>query len=460
MRTAPSRHDPHGSVPIDSTVVFRIVLGLTLTWEAYRYLANGWVASELAAPPFHFAYPYFGWVVPFSAPVLSAGFVGLAIAAAAFTVGLWYRWSAAMLFAGWTYVFLLDRAYYLNHLYLITLLLLLMLFLPANVAWSLDTRRTPQLRSRKLPRWGLWTLRGQLAIPYFFGGVAKLSWDWLSGYPLRFSMLHMDHVRAIAPWFDGQSWAVFLAWGGLVFDLAVVPALLWKPTRPWAFTLAVAFHLANALLFPIGVFPWLMIGATTLFLEPDWPNRVFHYREAEPECETSLPAGRSRLVVPILVAWFVVQAALPLRHFLLPGNVDWTDAGAQFSWRMMLNHKTSALRLYARNIENGDVLAIDPRAVLTRRQFDKMAVSPPLIHQFARRSAEMLYAETGVRVSIHGDIHCALNGRPPSRLVDPSADLAATPPEKFVVELEEPLPGEPFMLPPSEWVHLVGNKTQ
>ena len=58
---------------------------------------------------------------------------------------------------------------------------------------------------------------------------------------------------------------MFFSWGGLIFDLAIVPALLWRRTRLVGYFLALTFHLANSLLWNIGIFPWFMVGATLLF---------------------------------------------------------------------------------------------------------------------------------------------------------------------------------------------------
>ena len=52
-------------------------------------------------------------------------------------------------------------------------------------------------------------------------------------------------------------------WGGLVFGLTagcVVVVL-----APFCLPMVVAFHLMTWWLFPIGVFPWVMIGLTTVF---------------------------------------------------------------------------------------------------------------------------------------------------------------------------------------------------
>ena len=64
----------------------------------------------------------------------------------------------------------------------------------------------------------------------------------------------------------------FLTSGGLVFDLFIAPALIWRKTRYLAFGACVFFHLTNHIMFRIGFFPILMLGASLIFFEPDWPE--------------------------------------------------------------------------------------------------------------------------------------------------------------------------------------------
>src|ERR1041384_7199163 len=61
--------------------------------------------------------------------------------------------------------------------------------------------------------------------------------------------------------------------GGLLIDLLVVPLLLWRRTRVFAFAAAVLFNLINAVIFEIGIFPWLMLGALLIFFPPDLLRR-------------------------------------------------------------------------------------------------------------------------------------------------------------------------------------------
>ena len=56
-----------------------------------------------------------------------------------------------------------------------------------------------------------------------------------------------------------------MSWAGAFFDLTIVRWLLWRKTRPFAYTLLAMFHIATGLLFPpIELFPWIMIGAALI----------------------------------------------------------------------------------------------------------------------------------------------------------------------------------------------------
>ena len=71
------------------------------------------------------------------------------------------------------------------------------------------------------------------------------------------------------------------SYGGLALDLFAWPALAFRRTRAVALLLLFSFHLLNATLFNIGIFPWMMLAATTVFLEPDWPRRFVGRGAAE-----------------------------------------------------------------------------------------------------------------------------------------------------------------------------------
>jgi hypothetical protein len=62
--------------------------------------------------------------------------------------------------------------------------------------------------------------------------------------------------------------AYAFSWSGALYDLTI-PFLLWyRPTRPYAFGVVVVFHVLTRILFPIGMFPYVMIVSTLIFFGP------------------------------------------------------------------------------------------------------------------------------------------------------------------------------------------------
>jgi vitamin K-dependent gamma-carboxylase len=411
-------------------------------------------------------------------------FAALGLLAAMIAAGLCYRASAALFCLGFTYVALLDKTQYLNHFYLVALISFLLIFVPANRAWSLDAWLWPRIARADVPAWSLWLLRFQIAIPYVYGGIAKLNGDWLAGQPMQMWMGRMSAVRAYVPAF-GELWlALAFSYGGLLLDLLVVPLLLWRKTRTIAFCFAVVFHLTNAVLFQIGIFPWLMIAATTLFFEPDWPRRVVdllwparrsrrnkgnnkvptsgrgesqrglaHDRRAEEQRTLTTGQGfrGQGFILALLGLYVAIQILVPLRHWLYPGDVAWTEEGTYFSWRMMLSDKASAVQFLALDRTSGQVTEIDPRRYLIPHQLDRMTRDPEMLREFA----SFLKREQDSIREIHVVALCSLNGRKPQPLVDPKIDLGAEPrrfgPQPYIVPLTEPRRTVPWNLPPSDW---------
>ncbi len=469
-----------------SLVFFRVTFGLILLWEAIRFFVNGLIDTVYLEPRFHFTYLGFGWVRPLPEEWLTLHFVLLGVAALLLTLGMLTRLSAAWLCVGWTYVLLLEKAAYLNHLYLIFLLAGLLVFVPTHRTFSLDARHRPAWRSDSVPAIALWVLRTQIAIPYVFGAIAKLNGDWLHGLPLRLWMPRMTHVREFIPFF-GEPWvAMLMSYSGFLLDLLAVPLLLWRRTRPWAFVVIVLFHLFNALMFRIGIFPWFMICATTLFFDPGWPRRILgtvwqiSRRALAPvpgkttgasalrlnhESSGGLrPPARHeirdrRLILVGVAVWFLIQFTVPFRHLLYPGDVDWTEEGQRFSWRMMLCDKTPAMRLFAIDKQTRRVTAIDPRPFLNEWQLNYMSYDPDLLVQFSHYLADELRRTKALDVEIHAQVFCSLNGRRPQLLVDPDIDLASQTrsltPQPWIVPLTELLPSKPWDQPPSTWTEFV-----
>lgn len=274
-------------------------------------------------------------------------------------------------------------------------------------------------------------LRIQVLIVYFGGGIAKLNLDWLQGKPLNIWLANRWDYPILGAFFETQAAAYVFSYGGLFFDLCIGFVLWHSGWRAVGFVGVLFFNLMNTWLFSIGVFPFLMICATVLFCDYDWPRGLLQkmglqYRRPH-GIQKSLPYSASKVVRVGLIVYLVLQVALPLRHWLYPGNVSWTDEGHNFSWHMKLRDKAARVNFIAEDKGAGIFWHVDLTDFLTRRQIGKMADEPFMLHQFARFLAQYYRDLNQREIAIYVDGWASLNGRPYQRLVVGDKDLGQTP---------------------------------
>ena len=233
--------------PVDaaSLVAFRISFGLIMAWWCFDELRTGRVYDLYIAPRFHFTCYLFDFVRPWPGAGMTVHFVALLLLALCIAAGFLYRASTVLFALGFTWFFLLDRTNYQNHYYLLMLISWTLALLPLNRCAALDAFTRQVSRSDTVPAWCVWLLRFHIALPYFFGGVAKLHPDWFAGEPLRTHLLSMTWFPTLKPLFTSEATIGIFIWGGLLFDLAIVPLLVWRRTRVAAYVMCVGFHLAN-----------------------------------------------------------------------------------------------------------------------------------------------------------------------------------------------------------------------
>jgi vitamin K-dependent gamma-carboxylase len=439
------------AAPVDvaSLVAFRILFGLMMAAGMIRFLAYGWVNQFYVQPKYYFSYPGFAWIHPWPDPWMHVHFVLLAVLALGIAFGFFYRICATLFFLGFTYVELIDQTNYLNHYYLISLLSGLMIFLPAHRAWSVDAWRKPELRVDAVPAWTLNLLRFQIGIVYLFAGLAKINADWLlRAEPLRIWLAARSDIPLLGPML-GQLWVAYLAsWFGAVFDLSIVFLLLSGRTRRIAYAFVIVFHVMTWLLFNIGMFPWVMLVAATVFFRPDWP-RAFLLRAGKwvavclphkfgnIQHPMNRPVRAGRIQPALLVAlgiYVAIQLALPLRSFFYetPG---WSYAGFNCAWRVMIVEKTGYAEFHAFDPATGRRWQLSTKDYLTPREEIMMAQDPDLIRAMAQRFARDLKAQGFAQIQIHTDAFATLNGRPSQRLIDPQVDLAARVPKGWIAQM-------------------------
>lgn len=212
----------------------------------------------------------------------------------------------AGLVVGYGYLYGLILSEYNNHYYLYWLVLIALLLF--------DHR--DKIEANCLIR----LLRFQVLLVYFYAALAKLNLEWLEGLALGAILRGRGHSLA--------DHSQVMALGGLGVDLVVAPCLLFQRARIPACILLIAFHLMNSSMFDIFTFPYVMILALLLFFPREEEGSGDRWRQ--------LPAWKQKVVF----VFVVFQVLMPLRHHLLPGDVNWDFRGHRFSWRMMLNVQT------------------------------------------------------------------------------------------------------------------------
>lgn len=436
-------------VDISSLAFFRIAFGTLMLWELYRYISKGWVARYWIDTKFVFPYEGFEWVTPWAGNGMHVHFMVMCVAAVFILLGLFYRLSSIIFFIGFTYIFLLDRCTYLNHFYLISLISFWMMFLPANRKYSLDSVLFSGYKSDTVPFWSIFILQFLLAVAYFYGGIAKMTPDWLNGEPMRDWLSDTTDFPIIGSLFTHEWAAYFFSYSGLLLDLLIVPFLLWKRTRSAAYIFICMFHLMNAQLFTIGVFPWFMIAATTLFFRPDWIKPVLDKIPLPPAPSFVFPtfssAARNVLTTGILVfaAW---QIVMPFRHFFIPGNVHWTEEGHRFSWHMKLRQKKADATFYVKDLDTQKEWKIKTKDYISNRQLKRMRTRPDMIFQFAHHLKKEAIKNGHKNVAVRAVVNASLNGRKKQLMIDPNVDLTATDtypmPAPWITKLYYQLPSQ------------------
>lgn len=453
--------------PVDATslAVFRICVGAICAWEVSRYFRADWIREFWEQPKFHFHYVGFDWVKPLPAPGMEILWGVLGVCSVLIALGAVYRIAAIVFALGFGYTFLVEAATYLNHFYFLLLVAVVLAVVPANRVWSVDALvRGRFARSRRhpsIPAWSLWLVRFQVAVVYVGGGLAKLDPDWLRGQPMSAWLANRTDFPLIGGMFDAPLAGLIAAWLGLFFDLFIVFAVAWRPTRYLALLAALGFHFTNSQLFSIGIFPFLALLSLLVFCEPDWPRallRAMQGRAHTPHAFSAPAAlhGRraslARVGIVVGLIYVAVQVLVPLRHLAMPGRAAWTEAGHTFSWHMKLRDKEGEVSFTVVDPRTGRRTEVPPGLGLESWQYESMTIRPELIRQFAHHLADV----AGPGAKVYADALISLNGRKPQLMVDPKVDLAAEPATlgtpSWIVPLHEPLPprGEPYEPAPDE----------
>lgn len=324
----------------------------------------------------------------------------------------------------WICVYLMQKSSYNNHYYLLALISFFMCFFPANQSHSIDAKQHPAIRSNSMFKYIKWIVVAQLFIVYTYASIAKLYGDWLdfgiieilmknkSDYPLIGDFLQLPWIHKV------------IGFTGIIFDLLIVPALLWKPTRKLAFLISIFFHLFNSVIFQIGIFPYLALAFSVFFFESETIRKLFFKQKVSySQSNFSIPTYKNTMLF-FAGIYFSIQIILPIRHHFIKDNVLWTEEGHRMSWRMMLRSRTGQIQFKVVDKQNGSSQRIKLADYLTKKQRRKIAAYPDFIWQFAQ-FLNKEYTKNGADIAVYAlDSKVSINGRPFSVFIDPKVDLA------------------------------------
>ncbi len=405
-------------------IVFRIIFGLLCFLESIGAIFTGWVKRTLIEPSFTFTFIGFEWLQPLPNNGMYYYYIIMGVLALFIMLGYKYRLSILGFTIMWSATYFMQKSAYNNHYYLLMLISSIMVFLPAHKYASLDVKINPKIKSMSMPQWCKWVIILQLFIVYTYATVAKLYPDWLNTTFIELLLKSKSDYFLVGNVLQ-QKWVhSILTYGGILFDGLIVPLLLYKPTRKYAFIVSIFFHLFNSFVLQIGIFPYLALAFTLFFFPPKTIQNIFLKKKPfYNDEELIIPNYKTPLVI-LFVVYFIFQIGLPLRHYFIQDDVFWTEEGHRLSWRMMLRTKSGYATYTVTNKQTGKSHTVNLNNYLTEKQKRGATTKPDIIWQFAQHLKNQ-FNNKGEAVSVYVNCKVSINGKPYKTLIDPKIDLAS-----------------------------------
>jgi vitamin K-dependent gamma-carboxylase len=414
--------------PIDNSqiVLFRMLFGFLMLTESFGAIATGWVKKTLIDPQFTFSFFGFEWLQPLPGNGMYFYFTLMGIVSIMVMLGYRYKLNILALALLWSGSYFMQKTSYNNHYYLVMLITWGMVFMNPHYYASLDARRT-KIESHICPNWNRLFFATLVFLVFTYGAVAKFYPGWWSGDFIKNSFSHKTNYWLIGSLLGKEWFQQFITFSGVIFDAIIIPLLIWKRTRMLAFFGLVLFNLFNSVVFQIGIFPYTVIALTIFFFETE-TIRILFFPKKQYTYATDLffqKHHNNTLTFYPLIIFFIIQLTLPLRHHLIPGDVNWREEGHRMSWRMMLRTKRGSINLEIIIPKTQEKIFVKKRDYLTKSQIKALATKPDFLYQFVQRLKKD-YAEKG---NEDIEIYCKmsrvkLNGNQAKPLFKSGVDLA------------------------------------
>lgn len=402
-------------------IVFRIFFGFLIACESFGAILTGWVHKVLIAPKFTFSFIGLDWLQPLPGFGMYFYFIFMGLFGIAIMLGYRYRVAIISYTILWAGVYFMQKTSYNNHYYLLLIISFYMIFLPANQYASLDVKQQRTLEQKAMPYWVSLLFIIQVAIVYFYAAIAKFYPDWLNGTFTRILLTGTTSNEFFLALFSNKYFYLFIAYAGILFDLLIVPLLLFKKTRTIALVASLSFHLFNAIFLQIGIFPFFALTFSLFFYPPEKIRKLFLrnkpvFNESVAENHVGKP-----IFLFFLLPFLFLQLLLPLRHHLIEGDVLWTEEGHRLSWRMMLRKRDGFINFKIKNNNTGEMTSYDYHKNLSPKQARTLATKPDFIWQYCQKIKQEYH---GKNISIFIDCKNNINNGEFKTLIDPKQDFA------------------------------------
>ena len=419
--------------------VFRVCFGFMMFFGIIRFWVKGWIETLYIEPLFHFSYFGFSWIEDWGGHTYIL-FIICALSALLVMLGFFYRIAIIFFFISFTYIELIDKTTYLNHYYFISVLSFLLCFVPANATFSLDNFRKKTTYC-EIPKFYITAIQGLIVIVYVYSGLAKINSDWLlKAQPLSIWLFSKYDMPLLGGYLFQQPWIhYFMSWGGMFYDLSIPFMLLTKRLRWFAFTLVLFFHLFTAILFPIGMFPYIMIFSSLIFFSEDFHKKgiaffsefvkkISVFKTSERKLvKVKTYKGFKKPIFFVLGLLLFFQMLFPFRYLLYPGELFWHEQGYRFSWRVMLIEKRGYTQFKVVDSVSKKYFYVNNEDFLSEFQEKQMSFQPDFILEFAHHLGNFYTKKGHKNIQVFADSYVALNGRKNQQFIDPNVNLLEQP---------------------------------
>lgn len=442
--------------PVDgaSLAAFRIMYGFIMAYHVASNYLKGMLVYNYFKPTMEFNYHFAQWVGHLPDSVLTILYGISFICAVCVMLGYRYKITALLFVLIETYFFLSNALDYLNHLYFVIILGFLLWMTPAHKLWSLDAIRNRKKgvwpASDAVPKWAVYLLIIQMEIMLLYAGFVKFTPEFIEGHALREWISNY-------PLF-AYEWQIRVAvLVGTATHMLAAPLLLFRKTRGIGFCFYALFHFSNHIMFKeIAIFPFITLAATTIFLDRSWPricmgsakyywqlliNALVKAKRSTSAVFQTFPPRQdnenkhyvakpmSTALKTFFIVWCLVQALLPLRHYLIPGYVHWDRNGHLLSWHMMLISRKfgEGSNFYICGEKAGEETKCwedyKEDSNLPLGLYVEIYMYPDLAIQYAHQ-LEDRYKKKGYEdIRVYGVVRHSMSGRPYQNYWDPDIDL-------------------------------------